>query len=399
MGRTTVAFMSYAHADDENAEGAITRLAQALTRTARLVTGDEDFAIFFDRDDIEWGDRWRDRIGTGLDQSCLLIPVLSPSYFRSDYCRRELEEFVELPERVAQILPIYFIDADEIEQPDDSDALVSNLRAANWVDWRQHAYRSPKSMVVQKELRKMAARMNELMKLASSDRGEVLRANSRSSLPADLTVSGSFAAASGAPEQDDVVDLEELFAWVSQWLEDQDYGLARAVLADALERERSVEVLQQLAIVDWYDGALEQAVEEFSEALMSGGDVHEILMARGQALIEMGDYETGISDLREVLGSDLDSTAKAYARSGLALGLAGLGAFEEAALEFARAERVTPRNAWLHFNRAVVEDWQGDRDAARRSYLRALRYWDPALNRSKRVFAMHRVDELDTDEP
>jgi hypothetical protein len=84
---------------------------------------------------------------------------------------------------------------------------------------------------------------------------------------------------------------------------------------------------------------------------------------------------------------------QAYARSTRALGLGGIGRFQEAFEEFAAAERVTPKSAWLHFNRARVLDWQGD-PTARAGYLRSLVLGDPPLNRPKRQMAQRRLAVL-----
>jgi hypothetical protein len=84
---------------------------------------------------------------------------------------------------------------------------------------------------------------------------------------------------------------------------------------------------------------------------------------------------------------------QAYARSARALGLGGIGRFPEAIKELAAAEQVTPDNAWLHFNRARVLDWQGD-PAACASYVRSLVLQSPPLNRPKRQMAQLRLRDL-----
>jgi hypothetical protein len=72
-----------------------------------------------------------------------------------------------------------------------------------------------------------------------------------------------------------------------------------------------------------------------------------------------------------------------------------IGRFQQALDELASAEQVTPDNAWLHFNRARVLDWQGDQaQAARVSCLRSLVLESPPLNRPKRQMAQRRLHEL-----
>ena len=48
-----------------------------------------------------------------LDEARFFIPILTPSYFRSEACRDELEKFLQVGEGDADagtsILPIYYI--------------------------------------------------------------------------------------------------------------------------------------------------------------------------------------------------------------------------------------------------------------------------------------------------
>jgi tetratricopeptide (TPR) repeat protein len=178
-------------------------------------------------------------------------------------------------------------------------------------------------------------------------------------------------------------------------MERHEYGLARAVLLGALDRFDNPELVFQLAMADWYDGAFDNAVAGFERVLNRRGEVEEIevLLCLGQARVERGEFEQGIKGLTVVLERGCNYLDEAYARSARALALGGLGRFREAFEEFAAAERVTPKNAWLHFNRARVLDWQGD-PAARESYLRSLVLKDPPLNRPKWQRAQQRLDAL-----
>jgi tetratricopeptide (TPR) repeat protein len=160
-----------------------------------------------------------------------------------------------------------------------------------------------------------------------------------------------------------------------------------------LSRFDHPELWLKLAWVDWYVGALDDAVTEFERALKMGCDEITVLRVLGQARVERGEFERGIKDLTVAIERDSNYIGRAYAQSARALGLGGIGHFQEAFEEFAAAERTTPNNAWLHFNRARVLDWQGD-PTARASYLRSLVLRDPPLNRPKRQMAQQRLDAL-----
>lgn len=45
--------------------------------------------IFFDENDIHTGDAWENRLKKALSESKCLVPVLTPSYFTSNWCTKE----------------------------------------------------------------------------------------------------------------------------------------------------------------------------------------------------------------------------------------------------------------------------------------------------------------------
>ena len=60
MQKSPLAFLSYAHIDDEY--GLVTRFRKLLSHEMEIRTG-ESFPIFQDREDIAWGQQWKERIG------------------------------------------------------------------------------------------------------------------------------------------------------------------------------------------------------------------------------------------------------------------------------------------------------------------------------------------------
>jgi hypothetical protein len=91
---TPAAFLSYVRFDDKHEDGKISEIRERLSSEVRAQTGDE-FPIFQDRNDIQWGENWESRIEDALDSSTFLIPVITPSFFKSPSCRKELERFFE----------------------------------------------------------------------------------------------------------------------------------------------------------------------------------------------------------------------------------------------------------------------------------------------------------------
>ena len=97
---------------------------------------------FFDRDDIQGMDDWRDRILQSLRQSHLIVACLTPSYLASEYCRWEFVEY--LKKEVARgyvgeaVAPIYFVDlpAGGDENSDGAAEWITELHRRHRLDLR-----------------------------------------------------------------------------------------------------------------------------------------------------------------------------------------------------------------------------------------------------------------------
>src|SRR6266849_2549927 len=137
------AFLSYAHVDDR--DSFITGLGSFLAGEMYVRLG-RPFEIFQDVGDIQVGQDFDTVIEDALDDAVLFIPILTPSYFGSDYCKRELRRFLKRATELGRhdlILPIYFVDY----PPLNDDQLLKTkgkeyeLEAAvkrhQWVDWRE----------------------------------------------------------------------------------------------------------------------------------------------------------------------------------------------------------------------------------------------------------------------
>ncbi len=116
----TSCFLSYAHKDDTF--DFLANLRNDLCDEYRVVTGDE-LEIFFDRESIEWGDRWEKSIRDSLDTAGIFMPVMSPSYFQSTACMGELSQYLEKVKSSGAndlILPLLYSDPSHGKAADDS---------------------------------------------------------------------------------------------------------------------------------------------------------------------------------------------------------------------------------------------------------------------------------------
>ena len=109
------AFLSYTRFDDDDSE--ISTFRERLSNAVRKLSG-EPFDIFQDIDGIGVGEPWSDKLEQILDQARFFIPIITPNYFKSEACRRELHKFLDAEKKAGRndlIIPIYYIQTDVLE--------------------------------------------------------------------------------------------------------------------------------------------------------------------------------------------------------------------------------------------------------------------------------------------
>ena len=64
--------------------------------------------IFYDKDTLEWGDNWKNKILEGVEKAEFAIIVISENFFDREWTERELNDFLNRQNRNGQkiILPI-----------------------------------------------------------------------------------------------------------------------------------------------------------------------------------------------------------------------------------------------------------------------------------------------------
>ena len=167
MTNTYHAFLSYTRHDDDSSGGRITRLKELLETEIRSVLGVRDFEIFQDVDDIEAGDHWPSLLEGMVDQARFFIPVLTPSYFNSPMCRRELQRFIDAENefrRGGLILPILFRDCRVLtdEKYRSTDDLAELLYERNYSDWRRLRKDELKPDKIPDEVEQLAERIEKI---------------------------------------------------------------------------------------------------------------------------------------------------------------------------------------------------------------------------------------------
>ena len=91
-------FISYGHLDDEDPAGDVKGWVDLLVeRLPRLVSNNLGYlpTVWRDERTLHGNDLLTAAISEGVASSLLLIPIVSPRYVQSDWCRREIEAFCQ----------------------------------------------------------------------------------------------------------------------------------------------------------------------------------------------------------------------------------------------------------------------------------------------------------------
>ncbi len=117
-------FISHANADKEEL---IEELYNSLDKLG--------IKIFYDKEVLEWGDKWKDKILEGTKKAEFAIIVISENFFDREWTERELVEFLNRQNRNGQklILPIlHNITVDQLKEKYPSIADIQAIDSAKY---------------------------------------------------------------------------------------------------------------------------------------------------------------------------------------------------------------------------------------------------------------------------
>src|SRR6266446_5446210 len=166
--REPVAFFSYVRSDDAHDLGRISELRRKLEGEVQMQTC-RAFHIFQDRNDISWGEQWKERIEGALRGVTFLIPIVTPSYFQSPACRAEFQTFLIRERELGEerlILPIYYVTCDEMDSDlETADEIAAVLKARNWADWRGFRFKELTSPELREQIALLATTIKATIKV------------------------------------------------------------------------------------------------------------------------------------------------------------------------------------------------------------------------------------------
>ena len=167
------AFYSYVRSDDLNEGGRITALRERLSAEMEMQLGQE-FPIFQDRKDILVGEQWDARIRTALENTTLLIAIVTPAFLRSEACREEVNLFVDQERRLDRddlIIPVLYVRTPHLDDTDDEIAQI--LSARQHIDWTELRLEDLDSSMLRKAVSDLATQMIETLRRSSNPTNEV----------------------------------------------------------------------------------------------------------------------------------------------------------------------------------------------------------------------------------
>jgi hypothetical protein len=154
-------FLSYVHKDDDAEQGRISQLAKDIASQYEMLTG-EEIELFLDREDLQWGDNWQNKIDENLASVAFFIPVITPRYFTRPECRRELQFFARRADQLGikeLVLPLHYVHTPLLEDNSNQDDLVELVRKFQWEDWREIRFMDSNSELYRRRVADLASRL------------------------------------------------------------------------------------------------------------------------------------------------------------------------------------------------------------------------------------------------
>ncbi len=157
-------FWSYTRDDDTHADKRLSQLRAMLADELQgQIGGSPKVRVFQDFSMIPLGSTWEREINDALDQSSFLIPIVTPRFLHSEWCRKELLRFLARERALGRddlIFPVRYIDTRHISAPWDGSAddaeVLALLRSRQEIDFTALRFDDPKSKPVALKIEELA---------------------------------------------------------------------------------------------------------------------------------------------------------------------------------------------------------------------------------------------------
>lgn len=140
-----VGFFSYSRRDDQNSEGALTRLRARIYSELRLQLGRE-LRLWQDTAAIPEGSLWEQEIKSAIAEAAFFVPIVTPSAVGSKHCRVEFTSFLERERELGRsnlIFPLLYVRVPALEREDQwrDDPVLATIGTRQYSDWQDYRHR------------------------------------------------------------------------------------------------------------------------------------------------------------------------------------------------------------------------------------------------------------------
>jgi len=242
-------FWSYVHADDKAENGRISQLAKDIVSQFEMYTG-EEISLFLDKESLEWGKNWRNEIDRNLVSTGFFIPILTPRYFMSAECRRELQSFARKAIDLGikdLILPIIYVETPSMNDEYTTDDLIQLVKTFQWENWTELRFEDVNSENYRRGVARLANRIVEANK-----RAEETLAVSTPKNNATPSKAKDLDSQNDGDEEDESLGLIDLLADTEEQMEKSPSTLAaiaeEVVLIGDIMRKATLDINKPIAL-------------------------------------------------------------------------------------------------------------------------------------------------------
>jgi hypothetical protein len=134
-------------------------LRDDLCAEYRILTGNE-LSLYMDCVGLAWGSQWDKELSASVDESSFFVPILTPTFFARQYCRKELTQFLGKIERQdAEYLLLPILYSYDPRWETTTDPLIDKVFQYQYEDWTELRCESRDSSCYRKAIKSMALRI------------------------------------------------------------------------------------------------------------------------------------------------------------------------------------------------------------------------------------------------
>lgn len=186
-------FRSYVHADNQAEGERISRLARDVAGQFEMLTG-EPLELFLDKDAIKWDEDWRGKINSSLASVAFFIPVMTPRYFMSPECRREMQFFARRATSLGikeLVMPLLYMDVPSLHNETTDDDLIKLVRTFQYEDWRELRFADSVAEGYRRGIARLAERLVEANRQMERANPTIVASQSQAEVLSDEIVDDS----------------------------------------------------------------------------------------------------------------------------------------------------------------------------------------------------------------